>query len=223
MKQTEACQRVGHYYVLVLVQQQDNTGPLQDKLENISRQSIPLTALVVNTQTFLQWLQDGHPFACRVQQQAILLHGDPVEYDESPSSRSANTAPGDCQAAQPAALQKVSSFLAGAELFIIRKEHKMAAFMLHQCAEHALLAILKKGSGLRVNTHSIDKLLRYCSMVDHRIPHIFPRHTEQQQRLFQLLQKAYIDTRYKDDYHIHTTDLEAIRSMLRKLVEILQQ
>lgn len=42
----------------------------------------------------------------------------------------------------------------------------MAAFMLHQAAEQALLTIFKKATGWHVNTHNIDKLLRYCSMVN---------------------------------------------------------
>ena len=119
------------------------------------------------------------------------------------------------------ALQKVQAFFAGAELFMVRKEYKMAAFMMHQCAEHALLAILKKGSGLHVNTHNLDKLVRYCSMVNYHIPEIFPRANEQQERLFQLLQKAYIDTRYKNDYHIHASELDTIKTMLVKLIEMM--
>ncbi|MCW3090505.1 MAG: hypothetical protein JWP81_1574 [Ferruginibacter sp.] len=46
----------------------------------------------------------------------------------------------------------------------IRSQNKMAAFMLHQAAEHALHTILKKATGLHVNTYNIDRLLRYCTM-----------------------------------------------------------
>lgn len=222
MPTAPSCRSVGHYYVLVLVNEDGNPGIWQDKLENICRQFIPLTALVIKTETFMDWLQAGHAFAHTVQQRAVLLHGDAILFDAPQTTDTANTATGSAAAAENAALQKVRSFLAGAELYMIRKEHKMAAFMLHQCAEHALLALLKKGSSLHVNTHSLDKLLRYCSMVNYRIQEIFPRHTEQQERLFQLLQKAYIDTRYKDDYHINTADLEAIKAILVKLVDIVQ-
>jgi uncharacterized protein len=100
-------------------------------------------------------------------------------------------------------------------------EYKMAAFMLHQCAEHTLPAIFKNGSGLHINIHSLDKLIRYCSMVNYRIPEIFPRHNEQQERLFQLLQKAYSDTRYKDNYSINAAELQTLKEMLLKLIEML--
>lgn len=93
--------------------------------------------------------------------------------------------------------------------------------MMHQSAEHALLAIFKAGSGLQVNTHNLDKLIGYCSMVNYRIPEIFPRHNEQQNRLFQLLQKAYIDTRYKNNYSIGTAELQTLKEMLLKLIEMM--
>jgi HEPN domain-containing protein len=40
-------------------------------------------------------------------------------------------------------LCSTTEFLAGAELFRIRKQNKMAAFMLHQAAEHGMLAIIQ--------------------------------------------------------------------------------
>ncbi len=61
-----------------------------------------------------------------------------------------------------AGFNKVNEFLAGAELYRIRKQNKMAAFMLHQATEHALHTILKIGIGLYINRHNLDKIMRYC-------------------------------------------------------------
>lgn len=220
MPDAPSCRSVGHYYVLVLVIGDCNAGILQDKLENICRQFIPVTALVMKTEIFIEWLLAGHNFADTVQQRAVLLHGEAINYS---ALQTTDTYPlENIEKQNRENGQKVKAFLAGAELFIIRKEHKMAAFMLHQCAEHALLALLKKGTGLHVNTHSLDKLMRYCSMVNYTITEILPRNNEQQERLFQLLQKAYIDTRYKYDYHINTAELQGLKAMIEKLVEIVQ-
>ena len=43
----------------------------------------------------------------------------------------------------------VNEFIAGAELFRVREQNKMAAFMLHQAAEQALLTIFKKARNER--------------------------------------------------------------------------
>jgi HEPN domain-containing protein len=219
MPDAPSCRNVGHYYILVLVGEACNCGLLQDKLENICRQFIPVTALVLSTDRFMEWLLAGHPFAKTVQKRAVLLHGEPIHCNTLQTT--AALPAGEAEKLNRQSLQKVKAFFAGAELYIVRMEYKMAAFMLHQCAEHALLAIFKAGSGLQVNTHSLDKLIRYCGMVNYKITEIFPRQNEQQARLFQLLQKAYIDTRYKDNYSISTVELQTLKEILLKLVEML--
>ncbi len=78
--------------------------------------------------------------------------------------------------------------------------------MLPQAVEHALHTILKIKTGLYLNTHNLDKLIRYCSMASYNIPDIFPRNNEKNQRLFQLLQRAYVDSRNNEDYCICKND-----------------
>ena len=86
---------------------------------------------------------------------------------------------------------KVAEFLVGAELYSLRQQNKMAAFMLHQAAEHALPNILKVDTGLYINTHNLNELILYFSVVSFKMPEIFPRNNEKNKWLFQLLQKTY--------------------------------
>jgi uncharacterized protein len=88
----------------------------------------------------------------------------------------------------------VREFLAGAELHTIRVQYK-AAFMLHQAAEQASRTMLTIHIGLRINNHSIDRLIRCCSMFCFELQDVFAKKSEKEKLLFQLLQKAYIDTR----------------------------
>ncbi|MDQ6763134.1 MAG: HEPN domain-containing protein, partial [Bacteroidota bacterium] len=117
---------------------------------------------------------------------------------------------------------KVNEFLSGADLYKLRKQNKMAAFMLHQAAEHALHTILKIGTGLYINTHNLDKLMRYCSMASWHLPEIFARTNEKNERLFQLLQKAYISGRYKDNYSISTPELMTIADRVKQLQNVMK-
>ena len=73
-----------------------------------------------------------------------------------------------------------------------------------------------------VNTHSIDKLVRYCSMACWRLPEIFSQKNEKGERLFQLLQKAYIGGRYEKEYCITLGQLEMIRASIMDLKEVFQ-
>ena len=47
-------------------------------------------------------------------------------------------------------MNKATEFLAGADLYRVRKQNKMAAFMLQRAAEHTLHTILKMKPGLHM-------------------------------------------------------------------------
>ena len=94
--------------------------------------------------------------------------------------------------------------------------------MIHQAAEHAMHTMLQIRTGLRVVIHNLDKLYRYCSMICYQLPEVvFGNNKENDKRLFNLLQKAYIDTRYKSDYNINTLDLLTLTEIVRRLQKLL--
>ena len=95
--------------------------------------------------------------------------------------------------------------------------------MLHQSAEQAFSTLLKTKTGFYICTHNIDRLLRYASLVCYQLPDVFPRKTENEKRLFGPLQKAYIDSRYKDDYSISETDLLILTARVRRIMELLEE
>lgn len=59
-------------------------------------------------------------------------------------------------------------------------------------------------------------------MVCYQLPEIFPRNNEKDERLFQLLQKAYVGGRYKLEYEIDMVDLESIMVQIKKLKGLIQ-
>ncbi len=222
MKDDPSCRYVGHYYVLVLVSDEHNCNAVQDKIENNCRHFIPVTAIVLHTSQFKDWLREEHLFAYKVcTLGAILYSGDEsrlvaeaVPVDEMIKAQNDSAYNEGCN--------KVNEFLAGADLYRLRRQNKMAAFMLHQAAEHALHTILRIGTGLYMNTHNLDKLIRYCCMVSCHIPEIFLRNNEKNEQMFQLLQKAYIGGRYKDEYSVSTQELIKITGKVEALKNLLK-
>src|ERR1019366_4983294 len=59
MTDAPSCRYVGHYYVLVLVRNKTNCRAVQDKIENSSKHFIPVTAIVLYTKQFSEWLTEG--------------------------------------------------------------------------------------------------------------------------------------------------------------------
>lgn len=73
-------------------------------------------------------------------------------------------------------------------------------------------------TGYRPKTHDLAKLLHHAVEFDRRLEDVFPRATEEDKRLFGLLQKAYVDARYNREYAIGKGEL----AHLHERVQILQ-
>jgi len=95
----------------------------------------------------------------------------------------------------------------------------LPAFNLHQATERFYIAILLVFTGYKPKMHNLETLGKRAANMDGQFLQVFPRDTEEQDRLFKLLKHAYIDARYKKDYKITKSELE----YLAERVKILQR
>ena len=98
-----------------------------------------------------------------------------------------------------------------------RRWYKNAAFQLHQAVERFYSTILLVFTGYKGKRHNIEKLGRQASGCAPVFLKVFPRATKEQDEMFKLLKKAYIDARYKKDYKITKKQLEYLAERVRKL------
>jgi len=115
--------------------------------------------------------------------------------------------------------KSATNFYGAYESELQKRHNKEAAFLLHQATERFYSANLLVFTGYRPKCHNIETLGRRVSGCDPAFLKVFPRATEQQDKTFKLLKKAYIDARYKKDYKITKKQLE----YLAKRVKILQR
>lgn len=218
-------QHMADYILLILIDDLNNkeAHEWQDKIETHCKAFMPITTLVLQKNAFDEWLGEGHPFAINVHQSAVVIYNSGSHNLAVSQTTNHDSAANSVEKYLAEGLTKAKEFLAGSELFRIRKQHAMAAFMLHQSAEQALRTLLKVGTGYHANTHNIDRLLRYAGLVSYQLPDIFPQKTEEDKRLFNLLQRAYVDTRYKEDYRISNADLLQLTEKISHIHEILEQ
>jgi uncharacterized protein len=83
-----------------------------------------------------------------------------------------------------------------------------AIFQLHQAAERYYSTILLVFTDYKPNTHDLRDLNQQAGYADARFKTVFPDQTEEEKRLFILLVKAYIDSRYKLGYTVDPSDLK---------------
>lgn len=97
---------------------------------------------------------------------------------------------------------------------------RKAAFELHQAAERLYACILLVYIDYKPKTHDLEKLDRHVCKIDSRFKAIFPKKNDEDERLFQLLKRAYIESRYKLDYKINPQDLGYLSEHVKQLYHL---
>ncbi len=93
----------------------------------------------------------------------------------------------------------------------------LAAFELHQAAERYLASALLVILGTKPTTHDLEVLGKLIAPLHPLLAEPFPRGTDEDDRLFKLLKRAYIEARYKKSYRITAEELVTLGARVRDL------
>ena len=91
-------------------------------------------------------------------------------------------------------------------------DFKGAAFNLHQMVEFLFNCILLVFNGYEAKTHDLKRLNKLCAANSNNFLTIFPTILPEEKRSFFLLQKAYLQSRYGEEYEINRDQLEYLSS-----------
>ena len=104
-----------------------------------------------------------------------------------------------------------------------RKNYRMASFNLHQATENFLKTIRLIYSLYGHKEHDLEFLLGKCKLHTLELAKVFPRDTEEEERLFELLKRAYVEARYNDDFVVTKEDIDALIPKVELLRDITKQ
>lgn len=118
-----------------------------------------------------------------------------------------------------------ADFMDGIMLYHKKNKFRKAAFFLHQAAEHFYNAVLLIFTGYKPKTHNLDKLRHYAKHLSPELFLIFPFPAKnvQEEHLFDLIKKGYIDARYKDDYIITEDELQQLISKVNEMEKVIER
>lgn len=108
------------------------------------------------------------------------------------------------------------------------KEYKEASFTLHRITENLFVCILLVFIRYNPKEHDLEKLLdQWISLridpdIVQPIHTIFPRNTPEEKHIFDLLKRAYIESRYYKDFCITKQELEILSKKIIKLTEVIE-
>jgi len=115
--------------------------------------------------------------------------------------------------------QSASEFWRGACYYAARGLGPHAAFLLHQATERYFHAVLLVFTAYKPRTHDILKLAEQTAPMHPALSDALPRTEPEDDRLFDLLKRAYIDARYSKSYRITPDEFSILRDRVLDLAE----
>lgn len=119
-------------------------------------------------------------------------------------------------------LNRANSFLRSANHDYADKDYNMASFHLHQVCENLFYAVRLVYTLENSKQHNLSKLLTSVRRYSNEFGDIFPRKTEEEKRLFNLLKSAYVEARYNPDFQVTKEDIDTITPMMKKFSEVVK-
>ncbi|MDD5728355.1 MAG: HEPN domain-containing protein [Victivallales bacterium] len=113
--------------------------------------------------------------------------------------------------------ESANEFYWGYESYFERKSYKIAAFNLHQATERFYTTVMLVFTGYKPKLHDLELLDAQAQMFGAEFKDIFPRNTQREKDLFDLLKRAYVEARYSMSYEITPEELEYLAERVKLL------
>lgn len=209
------------YDLLVIVEDEKRADTkakrIRDQLKKYLHHELPVEVIVHGIDHFNTELEDGQYFFTDIVKEGVLLY-DTGEFKIKKSK--VKTA---AERARTSQMYFEQWFPAANQFYIMygdamkRGFNGVAAFQLHQSAERYFSTIELVFTHYKTKTHDLRRLNKWACIHDDRFKQAFPLNTADEKRLFDLIVRAYIDSRYKMNYTIEVSELEYLAQCVERL------
>ncbi|MBZ4191571.1 HEPN domain-containing protein [Niabella beijingensis] len=207
--------RTSAFWLLILITGDDKRHKMyQDEIEQKCNSSTEVSCIVMQTSTFARWFNEKDSFALTVLSNAPFICNTNLELKEWKKEAVMETIPETDKKAFEKCFKLFNEYIAGAELFTVRKQYRLALFMYHLATELLLTAFIKSQTGLELHIHNINHLNHYLSFIAPGIAEEFRGTTQKEQEAFRLLQKSYCSARYDAVFEVVYPLLEIVYKKL---------
>ncbi len=175
----------------------------------------PVTVIVHDVEYVNEALSNSQYFFADIYEQGICLY-DSKRYELSkPVPLSSEKRYKFAKENFEYGFKKANTFFKVAKFCLNENEYSNAVFELHQCAENLYHTALLVYTHYKPKCHNLKKLRGLICGLDDQFINSFPKQTEEDKVLFDILCNAYIDARYKRDYVITKADIGAIAKRVK--------
>jgi uncharacterized protein len=191
---------------------------LRDRLDrSIRRNEVQL--IVHDIQDVNQQLQNGWYFFVDVEKEGIMLHDSGRHGLAEPKPKTLAERRAFAQQCFREYLDTGDEFYSFGLIGIQRGGNKVAAFQLHQAAEHYYKCAILVVTAYWPKEHNIKYLAKVGANLDPAFRDIFPVKPRAEKRRLELLKEAYVKARYSLTWRISREDLEVLAQRIAVLRE----
>jgi HEPN domain-containing protein/predicted nucleotidyltransferase len=182
-----------------------------------------LSIIMHSVDEFKNAIKNGSYFFTDIKKEGILLHSSKRFRIPAIKELNAKQRKGKAEKHFENWFQSANEFFDTSFDDIKKKRYKKAAFELHQAVERFYTAVLLVFTDYKPKIHDLEDLGVRVNRFSARFKEIFPRETEEEKRLFELLKRAYVEARYDMGYKITKEELEYLAERVKKLQNTTQE
>lgn len=219
---------VGRYFsdfdLLVIVDHEDLThGEFWHDAENRTMPigpdiRTPVSIIVHSLDDVNEQLDRGRYFFADILREGVVLYDTPGAKLNKPAEIKAAAALAEAEGFFSDWMESSAGFADVARYCVSVGNSKLAAFNLHQAAEHLYHCVLLVVTLYSGKAHNLAFLRKKAEAIDTRLAEAWPRETKFERRCFELLREAYVKARYSKHYKISAEEL----TWLTERVEVLR-
>ena len=194
----------------------------KQKLKTVVNDSTPLSIIFHGIEYLNSEIEQGNYFFTDILKEGVFLYDSGKHKLSQPKPLNEKQRKDKAKLYFEKWFENANTFYKTFQYNFTENDLAVAAFQLHQATERYYMTVLLVYTDYKPKVHDLDKLDKMVCKLDSRFKAVFPRTTAEEKRLFDLLKRAYIDSRYKLDYSIKREELEWLGSrvgVLRGMVE----
>ena len=114
-------------------------------------------------------------------------------------------------------------FLIGSKFYYEQGMYRKASFLLHQACETLYHTVILTFTLYTHTDHDLESLSGAAKTNSLELSTPFPRDTQEEKRLFELLRNAYVQSRYNPHFEVTKEDIEALLAKVEQLRDIVRR
>ncbi|WP_313553130.1 HEPN domain-containing protein [Brevundimonas sp.] len=179
----------------------------------------PVSIIVHSLDDVNDQLDRGRYFFADILRDGVILYDTAGAKLHKPATIKAKAALAEAEGFFTKWTSSSASFARGARFYMGEgADPNLAAFSLHQAAEHLYHCVLLVVTLYSGKAHNLAFLRKKAEAIDARLAEAWPRETKFERRCFELLREAYVKARYSEHYKVSDEEL----GWLTERVEILR-